>query len=148
MTCKLWAPVKYWELSEKERQNFKCGPGRGILEKLVPDKWRLGWPLLKTLSITPSCAIHDFCYAWGPDTIDWKNEADRAFRNNLIRQITAAAQDYSYFYFPITRARLMKAEIYYQFVVQFGGPSFWAGRNHFKEMSDPFSDKTWNPILT
>lgn len=127
--CVLWAPEEFWLLSDDDLQLYRCGPGRGILEKLIPDIWRFGWPLVKPLVITPSCRIHDFCYETGPDTIAWKNKADRGFQNNMIRQVEFEAACYSRWLYPITMVRLKKAQAYYHAVKIFGGPAFWSGRN-------------------
>lgn len=130
----LWAPAEYWLLSAEEKANYFCGPGRGIVETLVPDVWRIGFPLVKPLVITPSCSIHDFCYQWGPDTIEWKWTSDRGFRNNLIRQVEYAASQYSRLYYPITRIRMFYTQRYYKAVRIFGGPAFWKGRNKCTEL--------------
>jgi hypothetical protein len=135
MKCELWAPEKYWLLTDEQKKEFRCGPGRGLLEKLIPDTWWIGWPLVPKLVITPSCSIHDFCYFWGPNSIKWKEISDRGFKNNLIRQVEIAAQGYSRLLFPITRLRLKKAGIYYAFVDRFGGPLFWKERNRTSELS-------------
>lgn len=133
--CELWAPSEFWMLPEEEKEAYRCGPGRGILEKLVPDKWRFGWPLVPVLVVTPSCQIHDFCYAWGPDDIEWKQVSDRAFRNNMVRQVEHAASKYSRVFYPVTLLRLRKARLYYEVVDRFGGPAFWKGRNPASEMA-------------
>lgn len=134
----LWAPEEYWNLTKEEKQHYLCGPGRGLLEKFVPDVWYFGWPLVKPLRITPSCSIHDFTYAWGPDTIEWKQKSDRAFLNNLLRQVEHAAFEcgsrFSILTSPITRVRIRKAGLYYHAVDKFGGPAFWSGRNLDKEV--------------
>lgn len=129
----LWAPEDFYLLSKKEREQYRCGPGNGILEKLVPDTWRIGWPLVPVLRISPSCQIHDFCYSTGPDTAEWKRVSDRGFRNNLLRQVQFAAEFYSRWYYPITRLRLKKAQAGYIAVKLFGGPAFWNGRNKASE---------------
>jgi hypothetical protein len=125
----LWAPEEYWGLDESERESFRCGPGRGILERLIPDVWRVGYPFVRPLRITPSCAIHDYCYGSGPNTIEWKEVADRAFRNNLIRQVEDAGGPKV-----IVKARLRRCNLYYRCVRDFGGPAFWAGRNKKEEL--------------
>lgn len=131
---KLWAPTEYWFLTEDEKAHYKCGPGRGILEKLIPEKWYFGWPLVKPLVITPSCSIHDFCYEWGPDTAEWKCTSDEGFGNNLVRQVEFAALHYSRLYYFVTRIRLRYAHAGYLAVKKFGGPAFWNTRNKQEEM--------------
>jgi hypothetical protein len=125
----LWAPEEYWDLAESEREQFRCGPGRGILERLIPDVWRVGYPLVRPLCVTPSCAIHDYCYGSGPNTIEWKETSDRAFRNNLIRLVENAGGPRA-----IVWARLRRCNLYYRCVRDFGGPAFWAGRNKKEEL--------------
>jgi len=125
----LWAPEDYWSLTESERAEFRCGPGRGILEKLIPDVWRVGFPIVRPLCVTPACQIHDHCYGTGPDTIEWKEVSDRAFRNNLIRLVENAGGPRA-----IVWMRLRKCNIYYMAVRDFGGPAFWAGRNKESEL--------------
>lgn len=128
MICELWAPAEFWELPEVVRNQYKCGPGRGILEKLVPDVWYFGVPFVKPLRITPACRIHDYMYQYGPDEIWWKEKADRALLNNMIRMIE---------FYPAWRivksVRYKKAAVAYQAVKIFGGPAFWAGRNPKEE---------------
>ena len=127
--CRLFAPEAYWKISEEERFLYRCGPGKGILEKLIPDTWRFGWPFVPVLRITQACSVHDFMYsADGPDTIEQKELSDRVFRNNLIILVELASKRYSRFYFPITRYRLRLVNVYYRAVRDFGGPAFWSAR--------------------
>ena len=126
----LYAPAEYWKLTPEERASFRCGPGRGILEKLVPDYIYAGWPFYKPLCITPACAIHDFCYGTGEDTIAWKKESDRIFLNNLVRIVESCPSCGL-----VRKARLDRCKIYYKAVKVFGGPAFWAGRNKPENLS-------------
>ena len=112
----LFAPPEYWKLSAEDRAARRCGPGRGVLEWLVPDNI-YGCP------VSVACSIHDFMYAHGK-TADDKCEADRVFLNNMIRLIEANGG-----WWPIQWLRLRRAVIYYEAVSHFGGPAFWNEKN-------------------
>ena len=112
----LFAPPEYWKLSEDERKAFRCGPGRGVLEWLVPET-------IYGLCVTPACSIHDFMYAHGSTPMD-KDEADRVFLNNMIRLIEAAGGPWI-----LRMLRLRRARVYYEAVSHFGGPEFWNTKN-------------------
>jgi hypothetical protein len=114
---KLYAPELYWRLTPEQRHEFSngCGPGRGVLNFLIPDK-------LLGLSIHVACDIHDFMYVTGT-TLKDKDEADRVFLNNMIRLI-----DDSSFSF-LNYIRLRMAKRYYDAVHIFGGPAFWNSKN-------------------
>ena len=119
--AQLFAPPEYWRLSEDERIWFRCGPGRGVLEWLVPDH-------ILGVCITPACAVHDFCYSQGCTDKD-KCDADVIFLNNMIR-IIEAHNGIGF----LQRMRLRRARIYYEAVSHFGGPAFWSGKNRPDEM--------------
>lgn len=55
-------------------------------------------------------------------TVADKEEADRVFLNNLLRLIEAGSG-----WLKMLRRR--RALDYYQAVVAFGGPAYWAGKN-------------------
>lgn len=129
--CELWAPHEFWQLPEHIRKSYRCGPGRGALELLVPDVWYFGWPLVKPIRITPACSIHDYMYEQGPSEIWWKDKADRVFLNNMIRLIEAFPA-----WPPIIKIRFRKAQAYYRAVKLFGGPAFWSGRNRPEDLHD------------
>ena len=57
----------------------KCGPGYGLIEKLVPDS-------ILGLNITIICAIHDYCY-FITNTEEEKIEADIELFANGFRLI-------------------------------------------------------------
>lgn len=116
----LFAPPAYWRLPESERRG-RCGPGRGVLEKIVPDT-------IYGLRVSAACDIHDKMYMWGA-TISDKDEADRVFLNNLIRLIEAAGG-----WRFLVRLRLRRARIYYEAVSHFGGPAFWNTKNQPTEI--------------
>lgn len=112
----LFAPPSYWKLPYEERKRRRCGPGRGVLEWLVPET-------IYGVSVTSACSIHDFMYSIG-STIEDKNEADRVFLNNMIRLIES--HDGLFF---MQRLRLKRAFLYYEAVSHFGGPAFWKNKN-------------------
>ncbi len=117
----LFAPPEYWKLTDDERRQFRCGPGRGILEKLVPDR-------ILGVDVGPACGIHDFCYSQGRANQD-KADADLIFLNNLIRLVeTCGGYDW------LQKMRLRFAHDYYEAVSHFGGPAFWKGKNKPEEM--------------
>jgi len=67
---------------------------------------------------------HDWDYQWG-ETIEDKMQADRVMRNNLIRAIAGNKRAWK-----ITKAlRRISAQVYYTFVKNFGGPSFFLKRD-------------------
>jgi len=95
----------------------KCGAGSGLGEKLVPET-------IWFLNITPACKIHDHMYAIADPTDEAKKEADRTFRNNMIRIVHYHTDSVI-----ITRLRLNRANVYYRIVKDFGGPAFWNNKN-------------------
>jgi hypothetical protein len=112
----LFAPPEYWKLSEDDRKARRCGPGRGVLEWLVPDT-------IYGLSVSAACSVHDWMYAHGNTDAD-KCDADCVFLNNMIRLIEAAGGPWL-----LRRLRLRRARIYYEAVSHFGGPAFWNSKN-------------------
>lgn len=117
MNVFIWAPAEYWRLTHDERKNFRCGPGRGILEMLVPET-------IWGLCVTPACAVHDFMYREGPATDDGKEEADLVFLNNMVRIIEAHTKNRW-----LLCLRLRRARLYYEMVRRFGGPAYWITKN-------------------
>jgi hypothetical protein len=92
-----------------------CGPGAGWAEKLVPDTvWGL--------SITPSCAIHDYQYAMGK-TLEDKMAADINFLGNMDLQV-----DRQTMLWPLKIVRHMRAVKYYEAVRLGGHVAFWKGK--------------------
>lgn len=118
----LFAPEQYWRLTEELRRELTngCGAG-GWLNKLIPETM---WGL----NVTPVCNIHDYMYAVGDDHED-KEEADRVFRNNLLRWIDANTHGWL-----LRRLRYNRAQVYFEAVQHFGGPAFWHGKNKPEEM--------------
>lgn len=113
----LYAPESYINASPEVRAAAVngCGPG-GWKVDLIPDV--IWW-----LDISPSCNIHDWMYTVG-ETLADKEEADRVFLNNVLRQIDAAKGCWL-----IKRLRLRAARAYYEAVQHFGGPAFWSNKN-------------------
>jgi len=112
---KLTAPEEYRDLTPEQRKNIcnGCGPkGRGFL---IPDT-------MYGLDISEVCDIHDFMYHMG-ETLEDKEEADRTMRNNLIRVIKHKTN-----FQLLEWLRLKRANTYYSFVKDLGGPAFWDGK--------------------
>ena len=117
----LFAPPEYWRLTDEERDRYRCGPGRGVLERLVPEN-------IYGLCITPACGIHDFMYFIGEDDYD-KTDADDVLLNNMVRIIEAHTTNQV-----LLCLRLRRAKTYYQAVKVFGGPAFWNSKNKASEV--------------
>lgn len=113
----LYAPEQYWGLSQNVKKQLVNGCGTaGWKGKLIPDT-------IWGLNIKPSCNIHDFMYGVG-ETIEDKDEADRSFRNNMLRQIeTAGGPKW------LQWLRRRRAQKYYLAVAELGGPAFWKDKN-------------------
>ena len=113
----LYAPPEYWAASRPLIDDITggCGPG-GFGDMLVPDT---AW----LLSIRAACEIHDWMVHFGKTLAD-KEEADRVFRNNMVRIIKAKTK-----WKFLRKLRLRRAQTYYYFVDKFGGPAFWKGKN-------------------
>ena len=117
----LYAPADYWTAKPRARKRIcnGCGP-KGFGGWLVPDTlWGLG--------ITAACDIHDWMYHHGATRGD-KDEADRAFRNNMLRIIDGEG---GALLKPLRRHR---AKIYHAAVRDLGGPAFWNDKNAVYEM--------------
>ena len=119
--AKLYAPPEYWKLSKSALEEIVngCGSAQAKFD-FVPDS-------IWFLDISPACYIHDYMYFVG-ETLEDKESADRVFLNNMLRLIDAE-----------TKWRLLKwlrrktAKLFYQAVKNFGGPSFWEGKNREEE---------------
>jgi hypothetical protein len=116
---KLYAPEKYWKMTPEEKSKICNGAGPKGFGWVVPDK-------IWGVCITESANIHDFMYEFGKDIYD-KDEADRVFLNNMVRQIMDA--DHGFMGWLLTDRRLKIAHEYYECVHVFGGIAFWAGKN-------------------
>ena len=125
----LYAPEWYWKIPPDTRAGMRCGPGRGILERVIPDKFS-GFFFWRPLIITPACSIHDGYYQLGPD--DCKPEGDEVFRNNLVRLVEHRFTEEHHPLW-LLKHRLNLCEIYFKFVDKFGGPAFWLARNRVQE---------------
>lgn len=109
-----------YEHSEAARTG-RCGPGRGVLERIIPDK-------ILFLSITEACKRHDFAYALGITHAE-KAAADRSFKYNMQRIIEAKGGF-------LMAPRLTLSQVYYLAVKHLGGPAFWHGKNDPAEMGE------------
>lgn len=115
-------PCSYFEASPEAILSIVggCGPG-GFGDYLVPDT-------IWGLSIKPSCSIHDWMYRWGV-TLEDKEQADRVFLNNMLRQILNGDTG------RLTRwLRRRRARKYYLAVKWWGAPAYWNGKNKPEEM--------------
>ena len=111
---KLYAPKEFWELPSDQRQG-RCGAGKGLAEKLVPEK-------ILFLSVTPACSIHDYMFAVG-ETLEDFNEANRVFHNNMYRLIEEGK-----WYLKFWRRRI--ADGYFEAVQSpIGSMLYWKGKN-------------------
>lgn len=112
---KLWCPESYKQATAEERDRKCNGCGtKGLGGILVPNS-------LYGLDVTEACDIHDWMYAEGKSEAD-KNTADRVFRNNMLRIISARPRGRGIVFF-LRRRRAVK---YYKAVKHFGGPAFWS----------------------
>lgn len=113
----LFAPASFLNASVEELVRVCDGCG-GSGSKIRPPKTIYG-----TL-IVYSCIIHDWMYEKGFTNED-KEEADRAFLNNMNRLIT---RDSHKWYKPtyLQRRRAIK---YYLATKYLGAEYFWAGKN-------------------
>lgn len=120
----LFAPAEYWRLSPAAKAEIcnGCGARKGFK---VPDT-------IWGLSIVEACNIHDYMYHVGRTEQD-REEADRAFLNNLIRIIEADSINFA----PLKALRRYRAMSYYNAVRDFGGPAFWDDKNKPEEMRVP-----------
>lgn len=109
------ASFKLATLSTKAKICNGCGAANAKFD-FVPDT-------IYGLYIGYACHIHDWMYHEGR-TIEDKEEADRVFRNNVLRII----KRYSKWYHPEFLMR-RRAQLYYKGVDWFGGPAFWEGKN-------------------
>jgi len=83
------------------------------------------------LSVEASADIHDWMYSRPSGTLADKQEADRVFLNNMLRQIAMADSWLGKLLGPLRRRRALA---YYEAVNAFGGPSFWSGKNRVTAM--------------
>ena len=119
--AKLYAPPGFSALTECNG----CGTRKG---DLIPENFLFGgW--FKSEALKKCCCIHDYMYEFPASSgIKGKEEADRAFLNNMVRAI-----HYSSAWPWLKTIRLRQAKIYYLAVKDFGGPAYWWGKNHESE---------------
>ena len=112
--AKLYAPPEYYSASPRLIAQICNGCGSALAKfDFVPDT-------IYGLDISSACKIHDFMYYFG-ETIKDKEEADRVFRNNMIRLINEKGGW-------LKRLRRWRAGTYYVAVDKFGGPAFFDGK--------------------
>ena len=113
----LYAPASYVAAPPEVRRLATNGCGTdGWKGAIVPET-------MYGLDVSPACNIHDWMYVAG-ETIADKDEADRAFLNNLLRLIEACGGPGW-----LGWLRRRRARIYYEAVRLFGGPAFWRRKN-------------------
>lgn len=112
---RLSAPGAYYRLSPGEKKEICNGMGAkdSLLSNFIPNT-------MYGLDVEECGDIHDLQYHIGT-TIEDKKSADRTFLNNLLRVIN----DKGGWLAPLRRRRALK---YYEAVVYFGGPAFWANK--------------------
>ena len=120
----LYAPVDYWALTPAAKAEICNGCGASGGRRFPGHIW---W-----LDITEACNIHDYMYHLGLTEQD-REEADKAFLNNLLRIIEKDSVDFAI----IKTLRRWRAMTYYGAVRDFGGPAFWDNKNKPGEMQNP-----------
>jgi hypothetical protein len=134
----LYAPELYWKYKSREPELLAeivngCGPA-GWKSKWIPDT-------IYGVSIREACNIHDFMYHIGTCEAD-RDEADRVFKNNMLRIITAeSSTDFTLW---LRRQRVLK---YYWFVHNMGGTYFWADKNSDENFKNPEEEEPSNGVL-
>lgn len=115
-TGTLFAPpsFKITHVLELEKVCNGCGSASAKID-FVPDR-------IYGTYIGYACHIHDWMYHIGR-TIEDKDEADRAFLNNILRIFKRENKWYK----PMFLMRI-RARNYYYAVKLFGGPAFWDGK--------------------
>lgn len=125
MKVELFAAAECWEFKKRypeEFASFGCGPG-GLGDILVPDT-------IYGLSVNSCCAIHDWYYRYFPGNTEMDRElADRIFKNNMIRLVTAKTK-WSW----LRRLRLRRVKTYYSMVRFAGATAFFEERNKDSEV--------------
>ncbi len=113
----LYAPAGFKVASVKELMKVCNGCGAaGAKFDFVPDR-------IYGTYVGYACFIHDWMYDCGR-SIEYKDEADRVFLNNMLRIIDREKKWYK----PKGLMRC-RAKTYYYFVKNYGGPAFWCGKN-------------------
>lgn len=70
-------PAFYWPHNTFDGFPDCCGPGNGVLEKLVSDK-------IDDLNISPDCWVHDFMFGRGPRTWSHFHHSNSVFFQNIM----------------------------------------------------------------
>jgi len=111
MQVTLYAPKKYWELTDEERERIcnGCGAKGSKLNFIIPQG-----------VFREACNIHDYMYYIGKTDED-KKVADRVFINNLNRIVEASNT-------LLKPIRKMMARAYYEAVSKFGYEAFWKNK--------------------
>lgn len=132
----LWAPEEFWFYLAHDPDKIKAvcnGVGS-------PSSWtyHLTPNTIWGLDITAAADIHDWMYTYPPDfateadALAYKEKADRVFRNNLIRifeQAEAQPGFKGWMHRRIAGVRRARAQEYFMILQNFGGTSFWEGKN-------------------
>lgn len=95
-----------------------CGSAQAKFD-FVPDR-------IYGTYIGHACQIHDYMYYVGEPNEEARREADRTFKNNMMRLIERDCKDK--WYKPKGLMRL-RAKLYYRMVRDYGGSAFWDGKN-------------------
>jgi len=118
MSVELFVPESYKQASDAARAEVCNGCGPFGKFDFVPDS-------IYGLDISAACMPHDWAYTFGATLAD-KEEADRIFLNNMLRLIEGAPSWWDKMLRPFRRRRAL---LYYEMVVAFGAPAYWAGKN-------------------
>jgi hypothetical protein len=133
----LWAPESFWDRLKNDPASLKkicngVGSETSWTYHLTPNT-------IWGLDVTPASDIHDFMYFY-PITFDsdeeglaWKDKADRVFLNNMIRLFEKAESE-SWWARRFSTMRRNRAQLYFKAVQNFGGTSFWEGKNRLTEL--------------
>ena len=116
----LAAPPSYWKADDEDHNAVCNGCGaQGAKFDFVPDS-------IYGLPIGEACNVHDWMYMLGQSEGD-RASADMVMLNNLMRLIE---RDKSFTGRVLRLFRRRRALKYYEAVRAFGGPAFWAGKEH------------------
>jgi len=113
----LYAPVSFMLASIAQLEEICNGCG-------AADSWFRPPASIWGTCIIYACHIHDWMYNEGVDDED-KQVADRSMKHNMQRLIRRDAHKW---YKP-TKLQYARSILYYEAVVNYGGPAFWAGKN-------------------
>lgn len=90
-----------------------------------PEGWKHSFlsNYLLGLNISAACDIHDWMYEFGTTEAE-RDEADRIFRNNMLRMIAHAGGGIL-----LQGLRRLKALHYYRLVHNYGAIFYWCDKN-------------------